>query len=176
MTDIRYEWNKTREGRWGVADACYEAKKRGEDMELFGKSVTPPFSRATGYRYARAGECYDKLFAIYGEPVSRMRLILFETYFERVADLPESEAVEWLMDACDTLPTIEEFTTNVNEVHAPAHDWQKELRNIERRYIHFPAIGIDQAQVRRIQRAAKLLHARIASAVGGLESGNGGDK
>lgn len=113
-TKAQEGWNKTREGRWQVAEEAWAIVQNAEHgdgaADAFGSELNPPISRATVYRLARAERRYQELYKVYGDGiVPSLKFHLTDNYFEAVADLPPSSAYEYLLDALENRLTIETF-------------------------------------------------------------------
>lgn len=172
-TKAQINWDRSREGRWVVADEAYSELEVAEYADgiarKFGEALSPPISDDTVYRLARAGRNYQRLLEYDPEITAGLRKCLTDNYFEPLDEIAEGDAIEWLCQAREERWKIEKFRAEISEHKGVEVDWEKEARSIDRKYIHFVAFGMEQKQVAKIQRAARLLRGRILEMVDGEE-------
>jgi hypothetical protein len=142
------------------------AQQRGKTASLF-------------YGYKKAGQLWNAMLAEHPGEAELWRDHLEISYWTPLGRLWQSEkmslgdAKEWLMICMNENYTVDRLRAELTQHHGEEIDWQKRINWLERNCVYFPALGINQKNVRRIQRAARLLQGRILAACGGTSPGSG---
>lgn len=169
-------WDK---GRNSIFDFAVEIAD-GKHVEIIKLAAEKDRTPALFYGYAKAGRLYKDMENEYGSASTEIwRDHLEIAYWTALARRVEAKQVSfedakttlvWLMDnRKEKNVTVEKFRAKLQAELGDANDeldWQKKNDWLEKNCIHFPALGISQKHVRKIQRAAKLLQGRILAASG----------